>query len=124
MTDPETNADELERLRNTVRDSQSLVREAAQTLSDVVMRTAAEKREREQLRPGSIVQVTSEYGLFSGCLVVVTEVRSWGVIGYVRIPGKPGLAYIRLDKADFTPTGGVAPWLLDFTTEEGSDGTA
>ena len=69
------------------------------------------------LRPGSIVQVDPncshgrEGQWFNACLVTVSEVRSWGVIGYVQAPGQPGLAWIRLAWGEFAQTGGEAPWL-------------
>lgn len=71
------------------------------------------------LRRGSIVQVkpTCDHGRegqwFQGCLVVLTEVKSWGVVGYVQNAGEPGQAYIRLKAGDFESTGGRAVWIAD-----------
>jgi hypothetical protein len=71
------------------------------------------------LEPGDIVQVnpacshgrTGQW--FNGCLVVVSEVKPWGVQGYVQNAGQPGQAYIRLRTEDFEPTGGKAVWNLE-----------
>jgi hypothetical protein len=52
---------------------------------------------------------------WAGCLAVVCEVREWGVVAYVPLPGPcDGVvmmvdekrAYTRLDWDDFTLTGG------------------
>ena len=60
---------------------------------------------------GDIVQVNPEKETFGGCMVVVTEVKSWGVQGYVQNAGADGQAYIRLKTEDFEPTGGTAVWI-------------
>lgn len=64
-----------------------------------------------QLQPNDIVQVRPESqlgdkdGFFAGCLVVVEEVKQWGVQGYVSVPGErgtmPGRAYTRLPWGTF-----------------------
>lgn len=59
-----------------------------------------------------IVQVNPAYEVFGGCLVVVTEVKSWGIQGYVQSAGVPGQQYIRLKAEDFEATGGKAPWVV------------
>jgi len=59
-----------------------------------------------------IVQVNPAYEVFGGCLVVVTEVKSWGIQGYVQSAGVPGQQYIRLKTEDFEATGGKAPWVV------------
>ena len=66
---------------------------------------------KEAIRAGDIVQVAPEKEVFGGCMVVVTEVRSWGVQGYVQNAGQDGLAYIRLKFDDFELTGGKAQWV-------------
>lgn len=60
---------------------------------------------------GDIVQVNPEKETFGGCMVVVTEVKSWGVQGYVQNAGVAGQAYIRLKTGDFEPTGGKTVWI-------------
>lgn len=52
---------------------------------------------KTRLRINSVVQI-NEHGMdgWIGCLVQVTEVKSWGIQGYVQIP-KGGQAFIRLN---------------------------
>lgn len=59
-----------------------------------------------------IVQVNPERELFGGCMVVVTEVKPWGIQGYVQSAGVPGQQYIRLRTEEFQPTGGKAVWVV------------
>ena len=37
---------------------------------------------------------------WAGCFLTVTEVKSWGVQGYIKIPEK-GLAYYRLEHEEY-----------------------
>ena len=60
---------------------------------------------------GSIVQVVPDKEVFGGCMVVVTEIKTWGVQGYVQSAGVPGQQYIRLKHEDFELTGGKAIWV-------------
>jgi hypothetical protein len=60
---------------------------------------------------GDIVQVNPDKEMFGACLVVVTEVKSWGIQGYVQNAGVAGQAYIRLKNEDFEHTGGTAVWI-------------
>jgi hypothetical protein len=59
---------------------------------------------------GDIVQVDPSKEVFGGCMVVVTEVKSWGIQGYVQSAGVEGQQYIRLDFDSFETTGGKAVW--------------
>jgi len=59
---------------------------------------------------GDIVQVDPSKEVFGGCMVVVTEVKSWGIQGYVQSAGVEGQQYIRLNFEDFETTGGKAIW--------------
>ena len=63
---------------------------------------------------GSIVQVDPSREVFGGCMVVVTEIKSWGVQGYVQSAGVEGQQYIRLAFADFVDTGGKAIWEVEY----------
>jgi hypothetical protein len=58
-----------------------------------------------------IVQVEPNFEVFGGCMVVVTEVKKWGIQGYVQSAGVEGQAYIRLKTEMFEPTGGKAVWV-------------
>lgn len=62
---------------------------------------------------GDIVQVDPAVECFGGCLVVVTEPKSFGVQGYVQSAGVPGQQYIRLQFKDIKPTGGKAHWAVE-----------
>ncbi len=65
----------------------------------------------QAIKQGDIVQVNPEKEMFGGCMVVVTEIKAWGVQGYVQSAGVPGQQYIRLKAQDFEPTGGKAVWV-------------
>ncbi len=40
------------------------------------------------LKVGSVVQIDPEHSkVFGGCFMVVTEVKSWGAIGVINVPG-------------------------------------
>ena len=62
---------------------------------------------------GDIVQVNPQKETFGGCMVVVTEPKSWGIQGYVQSAGVLGQQYIRLKFADFESTGGKALWVVN-----------
>ena len=72
----------------------------------------------ESIKAGSIVQVDPNCSnkVFAGCFVVVTEVKPFGIQGYVQMTGKEdsigGAAYIRLKWDDIEPCGD-AVWMLD-----------
>lgn len=54
--------------------------------------------------------------MFAGCFMVVTEIKKWGVQGYVQSlgsNGEPGgQAYYRAEWGTFEPTGALAPWAI------------
>lgn len=58
-----------------------------------------------------IVQVNPLKEMFGGCMVVVTELKDFGIQGYVQSAGVPGQQYVRLKFEDFEPTGGKAVWV-------------
>jgi len=55
----------------------------------------------------SIVQVTNKDNEWFPCLVIVSELKSFGIQGYTSIP-KGGDAYIRLKKEDYEYVGEAA----------------
>lgn len=60
---------------------------------------------------GDIVQVDPEkHDTFGACLVIVSEVKSFGIQGYVQVPAQ-GQAYIRLNTDDFVKVG-TAEWVV------------
>lgn len=70
------------------------------------------------ISPGDIVQLDPDKtvnAMFAGCLMVVTEVKNWGVQGYVQSLGDGGKvggqAYYRAENGTFQPTKGQAHWL-------------
>ena len=67
----------------------------------------------KDLKVNDIVQVSPDIETFGGCMVVVvTELKSFGIQGYVQSAGVPGQQYIRLNFSDFEPTGGRAIWVV------------
>jgi len=58
-----------------------------------------------------IVQVNPLKEMFGGCMVVVTELKDFGIQGYVQSAGVEGQQYVRLKFEDFEPTGGKAVWV-------------
>lgn len=71
-----------------------------------------------RMKLGDIVHlnpVTCNNPMFAGCLMVVTEVKTWGAQGYVQAlgaNGKPGgQAYYRAKWIEFEPTEGTAIWM-------------
>jgi hypothetical protein len=65
----------------------------------------------QDLKIGDIVQVTPDKEMCGACMVVVTELKSWGIQGYVQSAGVPGQQFIRLRFDDFERTGGKAVWV-------------
>ncbi len=65
------------------------------------------------MKVGSIVQVDPRVDTFGACMVVVTEMKSWGVMGYVQSAGVSGQQYIRLKFEDVEDTGGAAIWIAE-----------
>ena len=61
------------------------------------------------MQKGTIVQITEKEHHWYPCLVIVSEVKSWGVQGYISIPsdnrGNVGNAYIRLSTGTFEEVG-------------------
>jgi hypothetical protein len=66
--------------------------------------------EQGKFFPGLIVQVDPKHEGWGGCLVVVTEVKDWGIQGYTNIPMAEGQAFIRLKWEDIASTSGITIW--------------
>ena len=47
------------------------------------------------VRVGSVVQCNERTDIWCGCLMIVTEVKPWGVMAGMAIPGR-GTAYLRM----------------------------
>lgn len=74
----------------------------------------------EELKIGDIVQLDpfkTKNPMFAGCMLVVTELKDWGVQGYVQAlgqDGKPGgQAYYRAEHGTYEGTGGRAVWAVN-----------
>jgi hypothetical protein len=69
---------------------------------------------------GTVVQLSpseTKNKMFSACLMVVTEVKTWGVQGYVQSLGQDGepggQAYYRAENGTFEVCyNGKAPWIV------------
>lgn len=72
--------------------------------------TAHERRRAAPVKVGDIVQVKPDAKGWRGCLVIVTETKGWGVMGFTPIPPNGGMAFIRIANEDFERTGGRAVW--------------
>jgi hypothetical protein len=75
------------------------------------------------LLPGDLVQIDPAFDpRFGGCILLVTEVKSWGVQGAVRMPTADGAgdAYYRVPYAHCEPVGRAAwaPPMDDEADEE------
>lgn len=66
--------------------------------------------DKASLVPGDIVQANPEVCEWGPCLVIISEIKSFGIQGYTSVP-KGRDAYIRLKWEDFEPTGGKAEWI-------------
>jgi len=64
------------------------------------MSDVKERVTQTTIRVHDVVQIDPEHDpVFGACFLLVTEVRPWGVIGYVQVPGlgdKGGDAYYRV----------------------------
>lgn len=70
---------------------------------------------QRELKAGEIVQINPECTAVNqalrGHLMVVTEPKNWGAIGYVRPVDQPdALCFVRVAWADMEPTGGCVVW--------------
>lgn len=66
---------------------------------------------------GDIVQVDPDYRpeMFGGALVIVTDLRGWGIIGYVAElqMQRNGIVYVRVPFEHCHHTGGKIKWNYD-----------
>ena len=82
--------------------------------------------EKRQLEVGDVVQVDPEkQGAFGGCLLVVTEPKSFGAQGYILSPYNfdavrcDGIAYLRVNFADIEYVGKIQ-WAIKKAVTEHS----
>ena len=69
----------------------------------------------ETTRVGDVFQIDPAVEMFGGCFIIVSEVKSWGVQGYVRVPGE-GDAFVR-KRWDVLQRIGIAVWARADETE-------
>jgi hypothetical protein len=86
------------------RDKMSACKQGAQAMTKI-------EENMTKIEENQIVQAAPHIETFGGCMVVVTEVKEWGIQGYVQSAGVPGQQYIRLKTGDFEATGGRAVWV-------------
>jgi hypothetical protein len=84
---------------------------------------------KKRIRVGDIVQLNPELTknpMFAGCLMAVTEVKSWGVQGFVQSLGADmepgGQAYYRATWETFELTGGMVVWCIGHMGEKEEEG--
>lgn len=74
-------------------------------------------KEGTVLKVGDLVQLSPGTGnqMLAECIMVVTEPKSWGAVGYVQCPGqdgqKGGQAYYRAPWAEMEVVG-IAYWVV------------
>jgi hypothetical protein len=76
-----------------------------------------EAQKKQLIKVGQVVQINPECKvnpMFGGCMMIVTELKGWGVMGFVQALGEDmkvgGRAYIRL-KWEEIEWVGTAPWV-------------
>lgn len=57
-----------------------------------------------EVESGSIIQANENAGDWCGCLLIVDEVKSWGVQAYMKVSNE-GTAFIRLNNDEFDLVG-------------------
>lgn len=66
----------------------------------------------EEIEKGDIIQITDEADKWFPCILVVDEVKTWGVQAYITIPrndGEPlGNAYYRIENGKFEKVGSAS----------------
>ncbi len=78
---------------------------------------------KQMLSPGSVVQIDPAHDeRFGGCFMQVTELKSWGVQGFVKVPAG-GMAFYRVPFAGIEYIG-EAIWVDDVTANGDREGGA
>lgn len=71
--------------------------------------------------PGDVVQITNVEHPWFPCLIVVSELKSFGIQGFAFMPANDGSgtgeAYIRLQASDYEPLGAAAIIMSESTLE-------
>lgn len=67
-----------------------------------------DEAERKRVHEYDVLQVDADGENWSACLIIVDEVRDWGVQGFTPMPPNGARAYIRVPWERLNHTGGVA----------------
>lgn len=73
-----------------------------------------------ELKVGEVVQINPEANdRFGGCLMIVSEEKAFGALGYVMVPHAEGprQAYLRCEFKDMEALGATAEWLIGSAAE-------
>lgn len=73
-----------------------------------------------------IVQANERVPHWFRCLVVVDEIKSWGIQGYTTLPNRgdpPGDAFIRLTWDEIEKTGGFTRFIVKEVEDDGKAAT-
>jgi len=65
----------------------------------------------DNLNVNDVVQINPLVNRFGGCFMQVTEVKSWGAQGFVKVPAE-GKAFFRVKNEDMEYIG-PATWMSD-----------
>lgn len=60
--------------------------------------------DKDKIQEGDIIQIVNPENAWFPALLIVSEVKSWGVQAYLFVP-KQGKAFYRIDKDDFAIVG-------------------
>lgn len=79
-----------------------------------------------ELQPGDVMQLSPECRnpMFAGCMMTVSDPKSWGAQGYIQMTGrggKPGGAAFYRAMWDEMESVGKAAWVLGYPSEETED---
>jgi hypothetical protein len=86
-------------------------------------RRANDYSEAKPPKQYEIVQANERVPHWFRCLVVVDEVKTWGIQGYTTIPNRgdpPGDAYIRLTWDEIEQTGGYTRFIVKEAEDDGA----
>ena len=68
------------------------------------------------MEKGDIVQIKPSYARWDSALLIVTDVKEWGVMGYIPYPqdgDRVERMWMRLSYDSIRHTGGKATWIIE-----------
>lgn len=85
------------------------------------------RRSIELSNPGDVIQIAPHVATWGGCFLIVSEVKAFGVQGYVLLPGRIGVpaapagpAFVRMAWSDLSVPYGPARWAMRDAVQGGS----